>query len=618
LVSTREGDLVLNDTLLSADVRRFRSAVDRADGGSLAEAIELYRGSFLEGERSLSPEFEDWLGLRRAEFAEQVLGALLRLADMDAAAELHGNALAHARQALAMDPLSEQAHRHVMRALAAVGQRSGALRQYDAARQLLVEELGVPPEPETEALRAAIARCDQPSGSKPAAPAVSASTRGAAPRRPVLAARRWREITAAVALVPLLAVGAGIVSHRSSRPPPASTLPAIAVLPFENVSGDAAQDYLGYGVVEEIITSLSTYPSIRVVSRRRSFGYERARNTERVPGELGADYVLEGSARRTDGMIHITAQLTDAATGDHLWAGRFQRRGDDIRALQDEIANEIHETLVGFRGEIGKQEQRTAWSKVSTNLEEQDYALRGQQFYFRFTRDSHARAREIWQEGLTEFPHSTRLRIGLAVIYRHAVEAGWSPRPEQDLESAWKLVTEAALEAQKSRFDEWVTHLALAKLAQWCRQDFDRSLAEAELAIQMVPYDASSRADLAELLANAGKLQDSIAWLKEAIRRDPQPPDWYAGNLAWAYYLDGRYQDAVAQLEGLNRPRRLVLAAAHVRLGQSEKAKAAMAEFVKENPGYTLADEARRPLVSSLEQRWLADLRRAGLPEEVQ
>jgi len=198
------------------------------------------------------------------------------------------------------------------------------------------------------------------------------------------------------------------------------------------------------------------------------------------------------------------------------------------------------------------------------------------------------------------------------------VELGWSAQPEQDLEKAWQLAIEVALAPYNSRLEEWLSHWVMAKLAQWCREDYERSIAEAQLAIQMVPYDASSRADLAELLANAGKTNLAIQWLKEAIHRDPKPPDWYRGNLAWAYYLEGRHQDAVAELEQLTKPRRLVQAASYVRLNRIEDAQSAVADFLKDNPDYTLADEARRPVIPSLKRRWLDDLRQAGLPENAQ
>src|SRR6516225_3220724 len=140
-VLSPETDLALNDARVTADVRLFQRSIARGDDRSLAEAVELYRGAFLYGERSPSPAFEEWLSARRSEFLEQALKALLKLSRSDAAAGRHDSALARARRALALDPLREDFHRQAMRSLAALGQRCNALRQYEVARQTLAEEL---------------------------------------------------------------------------------------------------------------------------------------------------------------------------------------------------------------------------------------------------------------------------------------------------------------------------------------------------------------------------------------------------------------------------------------------------------------------------------------------
>ena len=161
----------------------------------------------------------------------------------------------------------------------------------------------------------------------------------------------------------------------------------------------------------------------------------------------------------------------------------------------------------------------------------------------------------------------------------------------------------------------WLSHWMMAKLAQWCKGDFERSVAEAKSAVKLNPYDSTSRADLAELMANAAKTKESIEWLQDSIRRDPKGPEWYNANLAWAYYLAGNYEEALAELQKLNRPRLLLLAAVYIRLGRSGEARAAMADFVKKNPAYRLADAARWPMIASLKLGWLEDLRQAGLAE---
>jgi tetratricopeptide (TPR) repeat protein len=207
------------------------------------------------------------------------------------------------------------------------------------------------------------------------------------------------------------------------------------------------------------------------------------------------------------------------------------------------------------------------------------------------------------------------LRFYVAFAYRRIVEAGWSQAPDRDLETAWTLAVEASLSPHRSRYEQWLSHWLMAKLAQWCKADFERSVAEAKAADKMVPYDATTRADLAELMANAGRTVEAIAWLQESIRRDPLGPEWYRNNLAWAYYLSGRHEDALAELQALNKPRWLLMAAIHARLGHNEEARAVMARYLAEFPQQTLKDEARWPLIEPLKSQWLADLREAGLPQ---
>jgi tetratricopeptide (TPR) repeat protein len=283
--------------------------------------------------------------------------------------------------------------------------------------------------------------------------------------------------------------------------------------------------------------------------------------------------------------------------------------------MEDQIAYRIYESLVGFTGEIARQEQRLAWGRPENRLRDYDYAMRGLQFALQPTKESQLKALAAYQQGLKRFPSSTTLRFYVAFAYRRIVEAGWSQTPDRDLETAWTLALEASLSPHRSRYEQWLSHWLMAKLAQWCKADFERSVAEAKAADKMVPYDATTRADLAELMANAGRTVEAIAWLQESIRRDPLGPEWYRNNLAWAYYLSGRYEDALIELRALNKPRWLLMAAIHARLGHSGEARAVMARYLAEFPRQTLRDEARWPLIEPLKSRWLADLREAGLPQ---
>ena len=613
VVSAANDDLLLNGELVQADVQLFRTEISSHDRSSLATAVDLYRGDFLDGIRSPSSAFEDWLQARRAGFLDEALGALLRLAAFDAAGGLHDSALAYARRALALDPLREDAHRQAMACLAALGRRTSALRQYAILRQLLADELGVSPETGTAALHDAIALgkdTERTIGEPPAHDL--GKTEGTA---------RWIPVPASVAplfkgrlavlmmVVPLMT--AGLAAWYIQPPPLSSDLPSLAILPFATETGGGVADV---SFDRELTMLLSTHPAIRVISSGNA-RIDPAADARQRYTALQARYVLEGSIHKPPGKFQVMVQLINSATGDHIWADRLQDEGDDIDALQEHVAYRIYKSLVGFSGAISRHEQQRAWRKPVASLKDTDYDWRGQQFSLQFTKDAHAKWRQIVQEGLARFPKSSRLRLTLAAYYRYAVEAGWSEHPDEDLAMAWRLAEEASLTAYSSRYDEWISHWMLAKLAQWCKQDFERSVAEATRALKLLPYDATSRADLAELMANAGKTDEAIDWLLESINRDPQGPEWYRGNLAWAYYLAGRYEQSLAELQKLNKPKPLLLAAVYIRLGRSGEAQAILHSFRTNNPAYTLIDAARWPLHAPLKQAWLQDLREAGLPE---
>jgi TolB-like protein/class 3 adenylate cyclase len=392
--------------------------------------------------------------------------------------------------------------------------------------------------------------------------------------------------------------------------------PSIAVLPFVNLSGDPTQDYLGAGIAEDIITLLSTFPGMRVISRTSSFAYDKPIKVQEIASDLGVRYVLEGSVRQIGDEVRVIAQLIDARSGDHVWANRYEEQGADVFALQEEVADRIYSSLAGIRGEVRRDEEQHAWAKAAPSLGEYDYYLRGHQLFMRFNAADELRAKQIWEEGLAKFPASSLLRTKLAFFYLRHVMLGRSDNVQRDIETGWKLGTEAAALEHKSRFATWLNHWLMAFYFQLHGGDFERSVAEAEAAVQMVPYDAFVRGDLAALLANAGRTDQAIAWAQEATRRDPNmPEDFTYGSLAWAYYLANRPREALAELERMRNPPELTQAAVYSRLGRLDEARAVIARYLEGRPGYTLQDEAFRPVKEPLKQAYLDDLRKAGLPE---
>ncbi len=396
--------------------------------------------------------------------------------------------------------------------------------------------------------------------------------------------------------------------------------PSIAVLPFANMSGDPAQDYFGSGIAEDIITMLSSYPGLRVVSRTSSFVYDKPVKVQQVGEDLKVSYVIEGSVRKAGDKVRVTAQLVDASTGEHVWANRYDEEGKDVAVLQDDVANRIYATVAGLKGEIRKKEEKDAWSKSAPSLEEYDYYLRGHQFFFQFKKESNEKARITWQEGLAKFPDSALLRTKLAASYMQDIYNDRTDDPWRDTEMAWKLATEAAAMPQKSRLETLLSHWMMAAVYQLHEGDFERSVVEVEAASSLVPYDAFARADLASYLVNAGKMDQAIEMLEESIRRDASPMDFYYAWLAIAYYFTDRPEESVAMMQKMKAPWDVNLAAAYVRLGKLDEARASIARLLKSKPGWTVEKEAVWPTTKQPQyaepflKAYLADLAMAGLP----
>lgn len=623
IVCGEHGGLSLNRERLRSDVGAFREAIAAEDEPSMVRAVELYGGPFLAGESSRSPEFEDWLGARRGELLEEALRTVLRLGRAEMDRGRFAEALGHARRALAWDSLCEEAHRQVIASLAALGERSNALRHFDAAERLFADELGVRLSPDMAELRRVIGTGSSVVPDCPAPTEPYGANGPLVVRFKTTSTGPWRRlparmVAAALGLVALFlaaTLAATMLKLPESSRPKAEGLPTLAVLPFESVTGDKAEAPVGYGIAEDVALMLASHPGLSVLSASRAMWVSPASGPEEVSTRFGVRYVLNGSVRRSGDVFKVVARLSDTQSSLQVWSEQFDGNNAESDAMRERIAERIDETLVGFAGTIATEEQRQAWAKPDRNLAEQDYVRRGEQFAMKFTPEAHERARQILQEGLTHFPDSARLRLSLAFLYRYAAETGPGDR-EQDLNAGCRLGREAERAPRKTRYEDWLSHWLSAKLAQWCEEDFGQSVIEIDRAIAMAPYDASARADLAELLANAGRLDTAVEWLREALRRDPRPPDWYYRNLAWAYYLSGRHDEALAMLQSQRNSKPTpLLAAVLLRLGQNAEARNVATEYRRAKPSPDVGRERHRPLAPHLRPRWVGDLDAIGLDE---
>ena len=279
------GELVsLQPGVLACDVMQFKALLDDGSRDALNGAVGLYRGPLLAEIAIQEEAWTEWLDVQRRRMEGLALDAMVNLGEQELQVGNHEQALRAAHRAIAVNSLREDAHRLVIRALAASGRRADALKHYEHLVALLKRELNVEPDAVTVSLAAELRR---PHGTPPAPDPSPAA-----------------------------------VSQALALP----DRPSIAVLPFTNMSGDPEQEYFADGVVEDILTALSRVRWLLVIARQSSFSYKgQAVDLKRIGHEFGVRYIVEGSVRKSANRVRITVQLIDAETGAHIWADRYDR-----------------------------------------------------------------------------------------------------------------------------------------------------------------------------------------------------------------------------------------------------------------------------------------------------
>jgi adenylate cyclase len=388
--------------------------------------------------------------------------------------------------------------------------------------------------------------------------------------------------------------------------------PWIAVLPLDNLSGEADQGYFSDGITNDLINDLSRFPELSVIASHTAFAYKgKAIKIETVARELGVRYVVEGSVQRAGGMVRINVQLVDGGTGRHLWGERYKRDLQDLFAVQDEIAHGIVATVAS---QVAVYERERSLRKPAESLEAYDYYLRGQAIWYDWTSESNRRAHGYFRQAIKLDPAFARAYGGMSYILIQQAIGGWAPDPEAALAEARAFARQAVALAPTD-FEAYEC-LGLASLYG---RDFGRCIACYEKAFELNPNSADLLADMADALAHVGRTQEAVAMIAQAKRLNPIHPDWYEWVLGIAAYHDGRYEEALAALTRISNMAtymRRDLAATYVRLGRLEEARAVARQILAERPSYRLSAEAIEPFKDpEVLRAFVADLRRAGLPD---
>jgi adenylate cyclase len=417
---------------------------------------------------------------------------------------------------------------------------------------------------------------------------------------------------------------------RSPTHPVAATttahVPAIAVLPFDDLSPDKSLGYLGDGVSEDIITMLSRFPDLSVIARNSSFVYKgKPVDVRQIGRDLNVGYTLEGSVRKEADQIRIVAQLIDTQTGKHVWAERYDKSGTDPLALQDEVTGKIVDAIATDAGQIKRSQYHDAWGKDTADLGEYDYYLRGHDVYTKaLDANSKAdldRAGRIWEEGLTKYPESNLLKVKLG--WYHFI-AGWnwlSDDVPADFRKAGELVRTVLAKDNLSPQVKRLAHELFAFVLT-TEHDFSRTLKEADAAVDLAPYDASTIGFLSSVLIMSGKPDKALEWIDLALARDPNGSKTYNYNKGWAFRILGKYEDSIAAFKQSFYPDSdppLHIAIDLVRLARIDEAKAQVKLMLEKNdPKFTQAKWRQGFSYSdpSIVDGEVADLAKAGLPEK--
>jgi adenylate cyclase len=396
--------------------------------------------------------------------------------------------------------------------------------------------------------------------------------------------------------------------------------PSIAVLPFDNISGDPDQEYFSDGITEEIITALSKVPKMFVIARNSTFTYKgKPVKVQQVGEELGVQYVLEGSVRKAGNRVRIAAQLVETLTGHHLWAERYDRDLKDIFALQDEITFKI---LTALQVTITEGERARVWATRTDNLDAFLKYLQARPFAGLFTKEGNVVARQLALEAIDLDEKYSDPYVLIAQTNWFDGRFGWS-------ESRSESFKQAYLNAQKAQaLDDSHpgVHIIMGGLHLYEKQ-WEKAITECEKALALGPNDADNHVSAAHILRFAGRFEEAIVLAQKALRLHPIHASWYLGELAMCYYYVGRHEEAIRlaeQLQSLadSRGEKFIsywyygiLAMNYIRLGRDQEAQKAAAEMKRLFPEYSLEWDKKFSIYKNPAhlERQHEDLRKAGL-----
>ena len=390
--------------------------------------------------------------------------------------------------------------------------------------------------------------------------------------------------------------------------------PSIAVLPFQNMSGDPEQEHFCDGLVEDIITTLSKLARLRVIARNSTFVYKgRSVDIREAAKQLGVRYVLEGSVRKSGNRIRITAQLIDAADGTHLWAERYDRAMDDIFAIQDEITLTL---ATEMQVKLTEGEQARLHYTTTNNVEAWTYWVQGMSHFRKaVTKEDNSQARHYWEKALALDPASASLNAKLSFLHSLDARFGWWDDRQTAMDKA-RSYADRALEIDPGNADAY-TASSVTLLGQ---RRYDEAVAAAKKAVQLAPGAADAAELASHVLAASGYPEDAVVLGEKATSLSPSYPAMLLGTLGNAYRLSGRTEQAIAAFQAYHARNPgfglTDLVIIYQQTGQPEKARRTADQLLAARPNFTISEwfktQFRRDAAQVEADK--AALRDAGLP----